>query len=105
MAVFPFTDLHSFKDYVAFVRMCAPNNFPEREGVSAEHQWSLDLAFKGLTEGLSYLQRDAVEICQKLLEESYHFYKVGDRKSGFLKLEEVRKLLAKHPYEEQPRFN
>lgn len=31
-AKFPFNDLHSFKDYVGFVRMCAPELFPYREG-------------------------------------------------------------------------
>ena len=46
MAKFPFTDLHSFKDYVGFVQLCAPNRFPRRDGVSAEEQWTLDLAFE-----------------------------------------------------------
>ena len=55
MATFPFSDLHSFKDFVFVVRMCAPDHFPAREGLCADDQWSLDLAFKGLREGLTYM--------------------------------------------------
>ena len=53
MTNFPFNDLHSFKDFVVFVQMRAPNNFPLREGVPSEDQWTLDLAFRGLRDGLA----------------------------------------------------
>jgi hypothetical protein len=33
MADFPFSDLHSFKDYIGFVQLCAPDRFPRREGI------------------------------------------------------------------------
>ena len=32
-AMFPFTDLHSFKDYVVFVQTYASTKYPVREGV------------------------------------------------------------------------
>ena len=51
-AAFPFSDLHSFKDYVGFVKLCAPDDFPSREGVGPADQWTLDLAFGGLRLGL-----------------------------------------------------
>jgi hypothetical protein len=51
-AEFPFSDLHSFKDYVGFVKLCAPDKFAPREGVSPADQWTLDLAFAGLRLGL-----------------------------------------------------
>ena len=52
MGKFPFSDLHSFKDYVGFVKLCAPDMFPLREGVQLEDQWTLDLAFEGLRHGI-----------------------------------------------------
>jgi hypothetical protein len=47
-AAFPFSDLHSFKDYVGFVKLCAPDSFLVREGVGPSDQWTLELAFEGL---------------------------------------------------------
>jgi hypothetical protein len=61
MTNFPFNGLHSFKDYVVFVRMCAPDQFPAREGVPGEDQWTLDLAFHGLREGLALVVREKGE--------------------------------------------
>jgi hypothetical protein len=52
-AKFPFTDLHSFKDYVGFVKTCASGKFPVR--VSALPIDS-GLAFEGLRLGLRMLQ-------------------------------------------------
>ena len=102
MAKFPFTDLHSFKDYVGFVRICAPDLFPRREGLSEAEQWSLDLAFEGLRHGLTLLDREkgghhiAVE-CRTLIEAAYAEYCDGQLKPAFLKLADVQKLLRKIP--------
>jgi hypothetical protein len=41
-ARFPFTDLHSFKDYVVFVQTYLPNRFRPREGAGPTDQWTLD---------------------------------------------------------------
>jgi hypothetical protein len=99
MAAFPFTDLHSFKDYVVFVRMCAPDNFPLREGLRKEDQWSLNLAFEGLRKGLSYLQAGShsSEKCFELFGEAHRSYLAHDRKGGFTKLQEVERLLRNIP--------
>lgn len=98
MARFPFSDLHSFKDYVVFVQMCAPNQFPLREGVPTEEQWSLDLAFRGLRDGISLAvkekgQRAEFDECSKLVAEAYTHYESGARKEGWLALEQVNKIL------------
>jgi hypothetical protein len=101
-AKFPFNDLHSFKDYVVFVRMCAPNYFPSREGLGEEAQWSLDLAFRGLHEGLELARREKGDRplfheCNRLVDEAYREYKAGNRREGFVKLEEVNRLLKTVP--------
>jgi hypothetical protein len=101
-ARFPFTDLHSFKDYVVFVKMCAPDLFPEREGVGPENQWTLDLAFIGLRLGLEMAekqkgQRPVFSDCARLVDEAERSYRAGDRRGGFTSLDNVRKLLGRVP--------
>jgi hypothetical protein len=102
MAKFPFTDLHSFKDYVGFVQLCAPNRFPKRDGVSAEEQWTLDLAFEGLRLGLELATQEKGQLpvfaeCVQLIDGAYTHYSQGDRREAYFKLEAVQKLLKKIP--------
>ena len=102
MAKFPFTDLHSFKDYVGFVRLCAPDLFPEREGMGPEDQWSLDLAFEGLRYGLKLARKEKGERqvfsdCERLVSEAYDLYRAGRVRDGFSKLDQVKKLLKTVP--------
>lgn len=102
MAHFPFTDLHSFKDYVSFVYICAPDRFPEREGVEPNERWTLDLAFEGLRYGLSLAAKEKGDLpifatCRAMVEEAYNHYREGRMREGFFKLEEMGKLLRKLP--------
>jgi hypothetical protein len=101
-AHFPFSDLHSFKDYVGFVKFCAPDEFPQREGVSAADQWTLDLAFDGLRLGLHIAteekgQRDEFTKGKSLVEDAYVEYRDGRLRDGFSKLEELQELLKRVP--------
>ncbi|HUO92759.1 MAG TPA: hypothetical protein VMU22_07550 [Rhizomicrobium sp.] len=102
MAKFGFTDLHSFKDYVGFVKLCLPDRFPNREGVRPDDQWTLNLAFEGLRFGLDMAVREKGERrefteSRRLVDEAYDAYKFGDIRSGFMKLELVQKLLRNVP--------
>ena len=102
MAEFPFSDLHSFKDYVGFVKLCAPDMFPDREGVGPHEKWTLELAFKGLHLGLDLSVKEKGDRPQfgksrKLVEAAYEDYRAGRMREGFMKLEEVQKLLRKIP--------
>jgi hypothetical protein len=102
MAKFPFTDLHSFKDYVIYVQTYLPDRFRPREGAGPEDQWSLELAFRGLREGLNLAVREkgpkpVFEECEKLVSAAYDEYRAGHVREGFFKLEEVNKLLRKVP--------
>jgi len=100
MSRFPFYDLHSYKDYVGFVKLCAPEYFPEREGVSAGEQWTLDLAFEGLREGLAIAKRErgalpVFEECGLLIEDALQLYREQKIKAGYLKLDEVSRRLGR----------
>jgi hypothetical protein len=98
-AKFPFSDLHSFKDYLGFVGLCAPDMFPDREGVGPEDKWTLDLAFFGLREGLklSATEKGSLGVfteCENLVGEAYEAYRAGQIKDGYSKLAQVKKLLS-----------
>lgn len=102
MAKFPFNDLHSFKDYVGFVQLCSPDKYPRREGAAINAQWTLALAFEGLRLGLDMAveekgERPAFTESRRLVEEAFDAYISGDIRSGFMKLEQVQKLLQKIP--------
>jgi hypothetical protein len=101
-AHFGFSDLHSFKDYVGFVKLFAPDDFLPREGACPDEQWTLDLAFEGLRLGLSMAveekgERDEFARGRSLVEEAYAAYRDGRVRDGFFKLEELQKLLEKVP--------
>jgi hypothetical protein len=101
-AKFPFSDLHSFKDYAGFVQICAATKFPVRNGVGLDDQWTLELAFEGLRLGLKMAAKEKgerVEFAQgeALVEEAYAAYRDGNVRDGFFRLEELQKLLKKVP--------
>ena len=95
MAIFPFNDLHSFKDYVGFVKLCSPDLFPTREGVGPDDQWSLPLAFQGLREGFAYLSsnRELLEACSDLTDRAYVAYASGDARNGYALLDEIHRMI------------
>ncbi len=90
--VFSFHDLHSFKDFVATVIVCAPDQFI--------YEMDLDQAFTGLRYGLDITAKEKgesphLEQCRHLVEEAYPEYKAGRIREGRTKLEEMEKLLRK----------
>lgn len=100
MTTFPFDDLHGFKDFVVFVRMCAPDNFPDRDGALASEPWTLELAFQGLRKGIADAisekgERDEFSESSELIEEAYRCYDSGDKPGGFRALDDVRRILRR----------
>jgi hypothetical protein len=99
---FGFTDLHSFKDYVGFVKLCAPDEFPAEDWAAPADRWTLDLAFEGLRLGLRMAaeekgERDEFARGRTLVEDAYAAYRDGRVRDGFFKLEELQKVLKKVP--------
>lgn len=102
MAYFGFTDLHSYKDYVTFVRLCAPNEFPIETDLEPDEQMTLDRAFDGLRFGLDLTAQEKGDLpvlatCRTLVEEAYVHYREGRVREGFFTLEAMRKLVRKIP--------
>jgi hypothetical protein len=102
-AHFGFTDLHSFKDYVGFVKLCAPDEFPAEDWrTDPADQWTLELAFDGLRLGLNMAveekgDRQEFMRSKSLVEDAYTAYREGRMRDGFFKLAEVQKLLKEVP--------
>jgi len=99
---FPFTDLHSFKDYVGFVQMCSPDRFPLHEWAAPDAQWTLERAFEGMRYGLQLSIKEKGDLpvfakCQKLVDDAHDHFKAGRRREGYFTLEEMRKLLRRVP--------
>src|SRR5690349_781394 len=102
MAPFPFSDLHSFKDFVGFVRLCAPDQFPRRDSLPEQDQWTLQLAFEGLRLGMDMAEKEKGPLpvfaeCRRLFDEAHAEYLAGHMLEGFAKMGEVKKLLRKVP--------
>ncbi len=102
MAKFPFSDLHSFKDFVVYAQSYLPDEFPAREGLGPDDQWTMDLAFQGLREGLALTvaergPKPLFAKCQQLVDKAHDEYRAGQWRDGFATLEEVNKLLRKVP--------
>ena len=102
MRMFPFQDLHGYKDYVGFVLMCSPDKFTVRDGKPTEYQWTLDLAFEGLRHGLELTVKEKGELpvlprCRELVEKAYADYRAGRKREGFFTLSEMEKLLKTIP--------
>jgi hypothetical protein len=101
-AQFPFADLHSFKDYIVFVQLCLPDNFPRRGGAATNAQWTPTLAFEGLRLGLKMATKEKgtrpeFVDCNQLVMGAEADYGAGRIREGFAKLEDVIKLLKKVP--------
>ena len=72
---FGFTDLHGFKDFVVYVFLCAPDNFPDDEWRRPDQKMNLERAFVGLRYGLELTAKEKgnsllVKKCETLVEES-----------------------------------
>lgn len=101
-AQFGFSDLQSFKDYVGFVKLCAPDDFPVEEWAAPADRWTLDLAFEGLQLGLRMAgeekgEREEFVYGRELVEQAHAAYRDGRVRDGFFKLEAFQKLLMKIP--------
>lgn len=99
---FGFHDLHSFKDYVGWLKICAPDRFRKREGVSDTEQWTLDLAYAGLQHGLTIAADEGVSEsvlseCRTLFDQAFAFYRAGNVHDGFRAMEGAQRILRRVP--------
>jgi hypothetical protein len=99
-----FHDLHSFKDFVGMVVVCAPDQFIPEDWRPADEQLNLNSAFVALRYGLQLTTREKgksalLDRCRQLVEESFAAYKAGRDREGQRILEEMESLINQLPSE------
>jgi hypothetical protein len=70
-------------EHIAYVIMCAPDDFPREDFLSGDQQMNLEHAFEQLREGvgIAYPEDEFVEkrtTLNELLDDSYSRYRTGD---------------------------
>jgi hypothetical protein len=99
---FGFHDLHSFKDYVGFVGLCAPDDFPVEDWAGPSDRWTLDLAYEGLLRGLEIAESEGVSKtilaeCRSLFDTAFKHYRAGVLREGFKSMEAAQRILGRVP--------
>ena len=101
---FHFQDVHSFKDFLGMVIVCAPDNFVTCDWLSAAEQTDLKRAFEGLSYGLNLVERefgtsDGLNRARVLVSESLEAYRSGSEIAGQQKLEVLEQWLSSYETE------
>ena len=97
-----FSDLHAFKDFVGFVKLCAPDQFPPRDGVPEAEQWTLALAHEGLEHGLKIAASEGVNEsvlseCRALFDKAFEYYRAANLHDAFKSMEAAQRILRRVP--------
>jgi len=97
-----FSDFHAFKDYVGFVKLYAPDQFPPREGGPESEQWTLALAYEGLLHGLQLAASEGVHNsvlseCRTLFDTAFEYYRADNLRDGFKSMEAAQRSLRRVP--------
>ncbi len=99
---FGFNDLHGFKDFVGYVFLCAPDEFPCDDWRKPDEKMNLQRAFIGLRYGLDLAasekgENEVVMRCRQLVDDALAHFHAGDGSAGRRALNEIRDLLKQLP--------
>jgi hypothetical protein len=91
-------NLNELIDFIAYVVLSAPDEFPRRDWVKPEEQLNLDRAFDELRHGLDCAvhelgSRPELATARSMLEEAYTHYREGRINPGAWKLQDMSELL------------
>lgn len=91
----------SFVDFISYVLLSAPNDFPREDYLSGEKQMTLDKAFEELNGGMKFVMakvKDDIVIAklQNILDESHAAYRKGDNIKGAHLLQDFERHLRDH---------
>jgi hypothetical protein len=92
--------LRELINFIAYVVLYGPDEFPTREWRRPEEQLNLDRAFEELRHGLTCAAKEVGELpeiatARVMLEEAYTHYREGRINPGAWKLQEMSQLLEK----------
>ena len=92
-------------DFIGYVFVCAPDQFPERDFLEPNEQMNLERAFAELNSSLDSLDQEVVTPAKRprlveLLDRSLAAYRGGDRFGGAHLLQDFQDLIFKPSGEE-----
>lgn len=87
-------------DFLSYMVLYAPDDFPEEDYLSPSEQMNLEKAFDMLDKGMGFLKEkisdgDQINILQRLLDESKQAYERGDDIKGAHLLQEFEAIALK----------
>ncbi|MFC0156126.1 hypothetical protein ACFFJ4_21825 [Xanthomonas dyei] len=92
--------IDSLYDFIGYVVLCAPDNFPVRDYLPADAQMNLDRAFAELRHGIELIEHDMADDAKRkhlasLLDQAFAAYKAGDELRGAHLVQDFQNLIFK----------
>ncbi|WP_299322366.1 hypothetical protein [Parasphingopyxis sp.] len=93
-------DIDALHDFVSYVVLCAPDEFPVEDFLEDHEQMNLEKAFEELRHGILLLHPEVgtpqkVPIMHSKLDEAYKAYKAGDGDKGAHLVQDFRNMIFK----------
>ncbi|MCW2003314.1 hypothetical protein FHY30_002069 [Xanthomonas arboricola] len=100
MTVRRIQSIDSLYDFIGYVVLCAPDQFPKRDYLTSDQQMSLDRAFDELRHAISLVEADFPGADQQrglsvILDRSLASYRQGDIVAGAHTLQDFQDLIFK----------
>ena len=91
-------DLNSLWDFIGYVVLSAPDNFPEEDFLQPDEQMNLERAFEELRNAMNLIKPSKLNDAKRsealsLLEESLDSYRAGNVVKGAHLLQDFRVLI------------
>jgi exonuclease VII small subunit len=92
------TDLNSFRDFIGYAVLCAPDDFPEEDYLQPDEQMNLERAFEELRNALNLVKPSKLNDAKRrdalsLLEESLNSYRSGNDIKGAHLLQDFQNVI------------
>lgn len=93
-------DINSFYDFIGYVVLCAPDQFPQRDYLPAEDQMNLERAFVELHHGVEFIDPgvasgESLSTIKSLIDQAHAAYKGGDEVKGAHLLQDMEGMIFK----------
>ena len=93
-------DIDSLYDFIGYVVLCAPDEFPEEDYLQPEEQMNVDRAFNELRDAIKLIDPEMMTEAKhrgllSLLEQSLSAYREGDDVRGAHLLQDFQDLIFK----------
>jgi len=93
-------DINSLYDFISYVVVYAPNDFPSEDYLETHEQMTLDMAFSELRRGIPFVAEshpnpNIAKDLNLILDEAFQFYSLGDDVKGAHRVQDFEALIFK----------